>query len=273
MTRTGRETDHLQLQEPKYEISENIRRRRLSGLAAGEPRPGPGSSPEPGLKEIFRAWRVKVFVDPVTEEIDEVKIGGQILPMGPGVNVSGKNMTEPMLTRDGRFLFWASNNFIGTQARYIGPVSACTQLNQSSTPYSQLPSGRFPWVDQYTFPVPSHATSRTNYHHVLERPQNGTTALLFEKCSAQQNVSCDDDPTSRYCDCKPKYENISTTGFTPGLEPEEITNCCGAELNKPPDWRETHPAVSGDLNADGSWLLFFKRGKKIWFTKISEMPH
>jgi hypothetical protein len=224
-----------------------------------------------GERKMYRAWRVKVFVDFASQEINQVDIGGQVQLMGSGINVAGKNTTEPMLTRDGRYLFWASNAFAGTEARFIEVASPCTMLNEASQNYGNLPGNRFAWVDQYTVGALADLTSRTNYHTVVERP-DGKTALIFERCHAQQEVECLEDPSSRYCDCEPNYGSLQTTGFTAVGEPHPIQPCCaatGKELNRP-TVRYTHPAISGPRNADGSWLLFFMRGKKIWYTKIAE---
>ena len=227
-----------------------------------------GPLDEGTLRKIYRAWNVIVIIRGDTKEIVRVSLEGQIQEMGPNVNRPGKNQTEPMLTLDGRYMFWASSDFIRAQARFIGPVDACTQLNQPTDSYSELPSDRFSWKDQYTFIDPVHATSRTNYHSIIEEPNGGPTALLFERCHPQQALPCNDDPSSRYCDCAPNYNDLSTTGFRSGREPGLIADCCGSgELNTS-NKRESHPAVSGPRDSQGSWLLFFKRSSKIWYTKV-----
>lgn len=223
-------------------------------------------------KKIYRAHRINVVVSKTTGEILSMGMAGAYEP-ATGTDAAGHNETEPMLTRDGRYLFWASSVFYGTIARFIGPVTACTQLLQTSKPYSLLPADEFEFVDQYTTGTTQERTSRTNYHTVVER-LDGKKALIFETCYGQvelEQSSCPPGnvPYYRDCQCGKYVDQLMSTGFEPNGEPDEIENCCSAPLNG--TQRVTHPAISGPQRAqDGSWLLFFMRGKKIWYTKITE---
>lgn len=215
-------------------------------------------------KRLWRAHRVFVVVKKSTQEITRIDIAEDFAPV-TGSDVAGKNETEPMLTRDGAYLFWASNAFNGTVAKFMGPVSSCSQLDQNAKTYDQLPDSRFAWKAQYLAGSPSTSLSRTNYHTVLERP-NGTTALIYERCHGQEKC-IEEDPSSIDCDCGYQDNQLSTSGFSAGSGPSLIGNWSSGPLNG--GARVTHPAISGP-RTNNAYLLFFMRGKKIWYTRIKE---
>ena len=250
------------------------------------------SSGVEGARVMYRIPNLKVRINETQGTIVYVEAPSAPQVMGSGVNASGANATEPMLTRDGRFLFWASNApGFSPLARYIEVSQACTQLNEASVQYSQLPSSRFAWVDQYTAGQNWDRTRSTNYHSVLEKGSidNSQTALIFERCNQLQRRDCGghqcdcvEDPLSRYCDCvsvddpsvplAERFGVLMSTGFQAGKEPAPILGCTSSPLNQDYPGRDTHPAVSGPPTLGGTWLLFFMRGKKIWYTNISECP-
>lgn len=241
-----------------------------------------------GARVIYRIPNLVIDIDksiPGQETIDSMSAPSAPQILGSSVNVAGKNSTEPMLTRDGRFLFWASNaSSFSPMARYIEVSQACTQLNQASSQYSDLPSNRFAWVDQYVTGANYDRTRSTNYHTVLEKGSiaNSQTALIFERCNELQRVRCADDLHSRYCDCvstddssvplNQRYGVLMSTGFEAGEEPAPILGCFNPALNQDYPGRDTHPAISGPPTPGGTWLLFFMRGKKVWYTTIGECP-
>lgn len=178
---------------------------------------------------------------------------------------------QPAIQAPGAYLFWASNAFNGTVAKFMGPVSSCAQLGQTAKTYDQLPVSRFAWKAQYLDGSPPSRLSRTNYHTVLERP-NGTTALIYEECHGQ--VRCQDDSSSIDCVCDhpdPEIDDqanqLSTSGFSAASGPSLIGNWSSGPLNG--GARVTHPAISGP-RTNNAYLLFFMRGKKIWYTRIKE---
>lgn len=251
---------------------------------------GPAGDGNP--KSLYRADKVVVTIDPDDNggEVvpSKLRFNGSLVAV-PGSD-SGQNETEPALTRDGKYLFWASNGWTnGGIAEYIGGegFARCGQTTQSRKSYLQLPdNGRFAWKDQYDG-SPANATSRTNYHTVIERfhlEDAGDTALIFERCHGQ--LTCGQGG-GRDCDCLGENssgetvtndkQSLWTTGFE-APAPYRIENCSGCTGNagiwKDPG-RTTHPAVAGPENTDSGrdgWLLFFMRGKKIWYTKIAEVP-
>jgi len=224
---------------------------------------------------MWRAHRVFVVVDKASQEITSYGMSGdfqEVIPLTYRPVAGGvANETEPFLTRDGQYLFWASNAWEGTGrvAHYIYTGTACAQLQQSPTPYDNLSSSKFAWKDQYTSGFTYQKTSRTNYHTVAERTSDGKTALIFEQCVGQ--TAC--DPLqfgNRDCACDGQNDFLSTTGFAAGGQPTAITNWSSGPLNVA-GGRVSHPAISGPQNTnDGSWLLFFMKGKKIWYTKVKE---
>ena len=243
------------------------------------------SSGDQGARKMYRIPNLKIRIDKTQQTIVYTEAPSAPQLMGSGVNVSGYNATEPMLTRDGKFLFWASNApGFSPMARYIEVSQECTQLNQPATQYSQLPSNRFPWVDQYTVGADWDRTRSSNYHTVLEKGSiaNSQTALIFERCNELQRRYCADDPHSRYCDCvsvddpnvllNQRYGVLMSTGFEAGEQPAPILGCTSAPLNQDYPGRDTHPAISGPPTPGGTWLLFFMRGKKVWYTNIAECP-
>lgn len=236
-----------------------------------------------GQRVMYRIPNLLIRVHKPTQEIVHLAAPSAPQIMGSGVNVSGKNSTEPMMTRDGKFFFWASNaGTFSPLARYIEVSQACTQLNQSATQYSSLPSNRFKWVDQYTTGATHDRTRSTNYHTVLEKGSiaNSETALIFERCNELDRERCADDPNSRYCDCvstdsdavplAKRYGVLMSTGFDASSEPAPIKGCYSPSLNQDYPGRDTHPAISGPPTPGGTWLLFFMRGKKVWYTNIAE---
>jgi len=236
-----------------------------------------------GTRVMYRISNLVVRVNKSTLEIDYLAAPSSPQIMGSGVNVSGKNATEPMLTRDGKFFFWASNaGSFSPMARYIEVSQECTQLNQSATQYSSLPSNRFKWVDQYTVGNAYDLTRSSNYHTVLEKGSiaNSETALIFERCNERDQQRCDENEDSRYCDCvstdddavplAQRYGVLMSTGFGAGSEPAPIKGCYNPSLNQDYPGRDTHPAISGPPTTGGTWLLFFMRNKKIWYTNIAE---
>lgn len=237
-------------------------------------------------RKLYRIRNLVVRLNKTTAEIIHMAAPNAPELMGPAVNVSQRNQTEPMMTRDGKFLFWASNSpTFSPMARYIEVGQGCTQLNQNPTPYSSLPSNRFAWVDQYTNGFNLDRTRTTNYHTVLERGAigNSKTALIFERCNALvTNTTCASNPDSRYCDCvsgdnqSVPYSNrfgvLMSTGFEVGEQPAMIKGCYTPALNQQIGGRDTHPAISGPQSGDGRWLMFFMRGKRIWYTIIGECP-
>lgn len=226
-----------------------------------------------GTKSMHRAHRVFVVVNKASMEITSMGRSGGYSPVIPPAtrpNGGVANETEPMLTRDGRYLFWASNAFNGGNvARYIGPVASCTQVNQTPRSYATLPSNLFPWKDQYSQGFTETRTGKSNYHTVVERP-NGVSALIFETCSGQVDCAAGGSD-NRDCRCKEQKKKLSTTGFADGNDvgPTLITNCCGSRALNRSGVRLTHPATS-PRHANGTWTLFYMRGKKIWYTKIME---
>lgn len=237
-------------------------------------------------RKLYRIRNLVVRLNKSTKEIIHMAAPNAPELMGPAVNVSQRNQTEPMMTRDGKFLFWASNApSFSPMARHIEVGQACTQLNQNPTPYSSLPSHRFAWVDQYTNGFNIDRTRTTNYHTVLERGAigNSKTALIFERCNALvTNTTCASNPDSRYCDCvsaddqSVPYSNrfgvLMSTGFEVGEQPAPIKGCYNPALNQQIGGRDTHPAISGPQSQDGRWLMFFMRGKRVWYTIIGECP-
>ncbi len=261
--------------QPTRPAADQLRYRFTLYLAVG---------PVDQQREMWRAHRVVVKVRESTGEVlnnlHTSMSGGfdEVIPYATRPAGGQANETEPAMTRDGKYLFWASNawGFPGTMAEYIGPESSCTQLMQSPAAYSTLPSNRFAWKDQYTTGSTNRLTSRTNYHQILEKlhPTNqGATALIFEECQGQTECVV---PQDRDCECEAQDEWLSTTGFTAGGAPTLIENLSGtsAVLHKTMSSgkrvRVTHPAISGPQTADGRWLLFYMRGKSIWYTMISE---
>ncbi len=249
-------------------------------MAVGEAPPVGQSDDAPGLpREIWRAYRLVILVR------DNGTIDASINPSRivkvPGTDAPGKNETEPMLTSDGHYLFWGSNAFNGGIAEYLYSSSPCGHLTGNPLPYSDLPSS-FAWKDQYTEAVPAFATSNTNYHTLLER-SDGQTALIFE--NGHGKVAClegrpyvgdADEPcagsNSQNQDClfKCRHNDFWTTGFDRFQQPEVIQSWSNGPLNLP-HIRVSHPAIAGPQNsAQKSWVLFFMRGKKIWYTKIAE---
>lgn len=250
---------------------------------------GPAGDSNP--KSLYRADRVVVTIDPNDNNGEivpsKLRFNGSLLPVTG--SDTGDNETEPALTRDGKYLFWASNGWAGGVAEYMGGdgFARCSQLDQSRTSYANLPGQRFAWKDQY-LGSPATSTSRTNYHTVIERfhfDDAGDTALIFERCHGQ--VSCAQGGV-RDCECLGPDENedgvpddkvrLWTTGFEAAPGPYLIDRCEGCTGNEG-IWKEqgrtTHPAVAGPENTDSGrdgWLLFFMRGKKIWYTKIAEVP-
>ncbi len=226
-------------------------------------------------KLMYRAHRVFVVVSDSTFKVTKVGISSSIQPVIPYATRpggGGANETEPMLTRDGTHLFWASNAFNGgNMARFMGPSAACSQIGQAPKLYSQLSSSRFAWKDQYASGATYMRTSKTNYHTVIEKP-NGQTALIFTGCDGQ--TSCNRSQMgNRECECQDQSAMLSTTGFGGGNHPPTLISSSGwtgqAGINTA--GRATHPAIAGPQRSfDKSWLLFFMRGKKIWYTKIAE---
>lgn len=232
-----------------------------------------------GAAHMYRADDVWVKIDG-NSEIVGMGIDGNIRPAIPQTTTGGgsiANETEPMLTRDGKYLFWTSNAFTakGTYAKYIYRDLPCTQLNQTPTLYSSLPASQFKWRDQYisTPSTTAQKTAKTNYHTVLEQPGFTESALIFEQCAGQ--VDCDDnnpDPGNRDCQCKPQNNKLSTSGFAANGKPYIICNGTitgtesGGQLN-PTNQRTTHPAIAGPKGNHG-WVLFYMRQKNIWYTKI-----
>lgn len=219
-------------------------------------------------KAIYRASKVFIEYDTATNQLLTPFMTGSYAAVS-GTNVGGKNETEPMLTRNGLYLFWASNAFKGGVAKYLKSNLACGQLSQSAKTYDNLPAGDFAWRDQYGSTSQNEDETRTtNYHTVIERP-NGDTALIFEECHGK--IACNGDPNNRDCECLDHNQHLSTTGFEGNQQPVEITSCCSTKLNG--NFRTTHPAIAGPRNAQtNSWVLFYMRGKKIWYTKIKESP-
>lgn len=250
------------------------------------------SSGSQGARKMYRIPNLKVRVDKNQQKIVYTDDPSSPQLMGSGVNVGSYNATEPMLTRDGKYLFWASNApGFSPMARYIEVSQECTQLNESATQYSQLPSNRFAWVDQYDTGATWDRTRSSNYHTVLEKGSiaNSQTALIFERCNQRarsdcngEPCDCNQDPDSRYCDCvsvdddsvplNKRYGILMSTGFQAGEEPAPILACTSAPLNDDYPGRDTHPAISGPPTPGGTWLLFFMRNKKIWYTNIAECP-
>lgn len=179
------------------------------------------------------------------------------------------NETEPFFSRDGRFLFWGSNKWkAGDVAEYIGPRSACTQAMQTPVAFPTLPSSGpgdyFAWRDQYdgTFD-----TKTTNYH-TLATMHTGRTALIFDQCSGKRRNS------ARDAWCAANNGRLSTTGFTANNDPSNIDDSGWGvnAIHGLPARRATHPAVSGPQLADGSFLLFYMRDRKIYYTKVEIVP-
>ena len=224
-------------------------------------------------KQLYRAHRIVVVVRKSDQEITSVQVLGGIseaVPQTIRPTTGGiANETEPYMTENGKYLFWASNAWGGTGrvSHFIGPLSACTQLQQTPRPFNDLPVGRFAWKDQYTTGPLHQRTSRTNYHSLISR-QDAKTALIFEQCRGQTGC-VPGQAGNRQCECETQDDSLSTTGFDAGGRPTPIANFPVSPLN-PVGGRASHPAVSGNQNPDGSWLLFYMRGKKIWYTKIAE---
>lgn len=236
-------------------------------------------------RQLYRIPDVVVRLAKSTQEIVYMEAASAPQLMGASVNVAGRNATEPALTRDGRFLFWASNApSFSPMARYIEVSQACTQLGQPATAYSSLPSNRFAWVDQYTNGANWDRSRSTNYHTLLEKGpiDSSTTALIFERCNELQRRTCAEDPNGRYCDCvsvddpavplAERYGVLMSTGFAAAEQPAPILGCFNPALNQIYPGRDTHPAISGPPTPGGTWLLFFMRGKKVWYTTIAECP-
>lgn len=197
------------------------------------------------------------------------------------------NETEPMMNRDGTILFWASNAWggQGRVAHKLGPMAACMQgtntTNNTPTPYDTLPSNHYQWKDQYTATPDYTATSRTNYHAVIER-ENGRSALIFEECKGKEH--CDlGEPGNRDCECNNHNNWFSTTGFDAVGVPTRIANLNNAAPVYDPTllasmkpngfepWRVTHPAVAGPQHpTKKTWLFFFMRSRKIYYTMLKE---
>ena len=262
-------------QQPTVPAAGQLRYRFTLYLAVG---------PTGSQRAMYRAHRVVVKVNASTGQIlsnlHTSMSGGfdEVIPFATRPAGGQANETEPAMTRDGEYLFWASNAWAGgsTMAEYIGPETSCTQLMQSPKAYSNLPNSRFAWKDQYTSGSTSQRTSRTNYHAILEKydvNDKGPTALIFEECQGQTNCLV---PSDRDCVCEGQNEWLSTTGFSAGGAPTTITSLGSGPLNTTNGLgvpvRVTHPAISGRQAPppDGRWLLFFMRGKKIWYTMISE---
>lgn len=231
--------------------------------------------PPGALRKMYRAHRVFVVVDKATEEIIDTGISGGITEVIPTtyhpLTGDEANETEPFVSPDNKKLFWASNVWYepGVMAKYIESSTTCGMTTSTPKDYSTLPSGTYAWKDQYDSGFSYQRTSTTNYHSILQR-SDGKTALLFEQCEGQYD--CNTSQTgNRQCECDQDRDWLATTGFTSGDTPSTIVNGPSGVLN-PTNIRVSHPAVSGPQNADGSWLLFFMRGKKIWYTKIKETP-
>ncbi|MEM9554261.1 MAG: hypothetical protein AAGC60_08380 [Acidobacteriota bacterium] len=235
------------------------------------------------LSEMWRQHRLVINVDKATGEITSIETAPttltpiEVIPEATAHGGGRAQEIEPMVTRDGKYLFWASNKWGGTGrvAEYIFSSTACGMINQTPQPYTSLPVGEFGWEDQYSGPQPiKQRTSRTNYHAMVEL-LNGRKAFIFEECQGQVQCGVDPTPPSRDCDCDADNEQLSTTGFFAGGGPTVIANRAGLSGNQllwVPGGRTTHPVISGPRNPDGSWLLFFMRGKKIWYTKIDYVP-
>lgn len=236
-----------------------------------------------GKKLMWRAHRIFVVVKDSTQEI--IRMGDaspqvleQVIIEDYRPNGELANEIEPMLTRDGQYLFWSSNAFNGGRiAKYIGPVSPCTQIDQIAETYDQLDWVRFPWKDQYTLGAAKEMTSKTNYHTLVERPDK-TSALIFTACDGQEKCPDSENPDLSYrdCVCVDQSKKLSTTGFSGGntVGPTLIEDLESEGLNNSGN-RVAHPAISGPQNpVDDSWLLFFMRKKNgfkgIWYTKIAE---
>jgi len=194
-------------------------------------------------RAMWRAHRVFVVVDKASQEITSYGMSGdfqEVIPL----------TYRPV-------------------AHYIFTDTACAQLQQSPPPYDNLSSSKFAWKDQYTSSFTYQKTSRTNYHTILERTSDGKTALVFEQCVGQ--TACDTlQFGNRDCECDGQNDYLSTTGFAAGGQPTPITNWSSGPLNVV-GGRVSHPAISGPQNTTGdSWLLFFMKGKKIWYTKVKE---
>ncbi len=231
-------------------------------------------------REMYRAHRIIVNVNKADGAILNHTMSAGFDPAIPFAThplTGGQaNETEPMMTRDGQYLFWASNAWGGQNrmAHAIGPVSACTQLQQTPVPYSDLAASRFAWKDQYAGTPTYTKTSRTNYHAVVER-RDGTVALIFEECQGQ--IHCDlAQPGNRDCECELNQNQwFSTTGFAAGGQPTLIANHSSGPLNASTSQgvpiRVTHPAISGPQHAtNNSWILFFMRDRRIYYTKLKE---
>lgn len=234
-------------------------------FSVGFPIQGSGSS------RLYRAHRAWVTVNKTTYAI----ASGVAEGFSEVVAGTTANETEPFFSRNSEYFFWASNAWggIGNVAHYIGPETLrCSQAMQTPKEYDTLPASgtpRFSWRDQYidngTYASQRVKTSRTNYHTLVEK-SSGRTALIFEECQGQ--VPCAQAGAgSRDCWCDDNNEFLSTTGFLANGQPSNIVDHPGGPINV---GRATHPAISGGQNADGSWLLFYMRGKKIWYTKVKE---
>lgn len=244
-----------------------------------------------------KMWRVPTVVVTVwksTGAIRSVAQAGTHKEVIPPVNHPvamppvQANETEPMMSRDGQILFWASNAWggKGNQAHMLGPMTACTQgttpAKDSPQPYDMLPGNHYAWKDQYTAPANYMATSRTNYHTVITR-ETGRSALIFEECHAQDGCNLDDIANSRECQCQEDPNWFSTTGFDGGGKPTRIANLNDATPVYDPTllasmkpsgvspWRVTHPAVAGPQHpTKKTWLFFFMRSRQIYYTMLRE---
>ncbi len=265
--------------DPNYvfEYSDRWRYRVTLYLAVGQPE---------GTKAMWRQHRLVITVNKASQEITSIATAPatltptQVIPQANQPNGQVANETEPMVTPDGKYLFWASNKWTGqgNMAEYLYNATACSQTTQTPTSYSNLPQSKFAWKDQYSdsSKQTKELTSRTNYHAVLEEASTGRIAFIFEECQGQIQCALDPASPNRDCDCDAENDRFSTTGFEIGAEPTPIANragLSGTSLLWQSPRRSTHPAFSGPQNPDGSWLLFFMRGKMIWYTKIKIDPN